>query len=260
MIGGYGAGLLNKMRSQEIEFPLTLGRDFTGIVVNKGCNINDLKLGDKVFGVVPVHRQGCHAEYVSVERSYVAQKPSNVTDLDASSVLYAGLTAWSGIFLTAQLGGVCGMVSSGGGGKNKKVLVLGAAGGVGSIALQMLLAEGAHVIATCSTDAVAMVQNLGIAHVIDYTDPSYIQNVVSAGPYDCILDCAGKGSSHAIEIPWKFGQYVTYSSPLLKNLDSFGFISGLIRNASNLIQDNVQSASSNRGSVKWGYFTPVRKH
>jgi reticulon-4-interacting protein 1, mitochondrial len=190
MIGGYGAGLLNKMRSQEIEFPLTLGRDFTGIVVNKGCNINDLKLGDKVFGVVPVHRQGCHAEYVSVERSYVAQKPSNVTDLDASSVLYAGLTAWSGIFLTAQLGGVCGMVSSGGGGKNKKVLVLGAAGGVGSIALQMLLAEGAHVIATCSTDAVAMVQNLGIAHVIDYTDPSYIQNVVSAGPYDCILDCA----------------------------------------------------------------------
>jgi reticulon-4-interacting protein 1, mitochondrial len=253
MVGGYGASLLNKMRCQEIEFPLVLGRDFVGVVVNKGNAVTDVKLGDKVFGVVPVHRQGCHAEYVNVERSCVATKPTNTSDLDASSVLYAALTAWSGIFVTGQLTGVCGHKSY----KNKKALVLGAAGGVGSMALQMLVAEGAHVFATCASDAVTAVQNLNANTVLDYTSATFLQDVASAGPYDLILDCAGRGSSYAAEVPWKFEQYITFSSPLLKNLDSYGFVAGLARNVSSLVQDNVRTATTNRGSVKWGYFMPA---
>lgn len=74
-LGGYGSTLLNTMRcgTQDIEFPLILGRDFTGTIVQKGLGIKnaDLKIGSKVWGVVPVHQHGCHAEYVSVNQSCV---------------------------------------------------------------------------------------------------------------------------------------------------------------------------------------------
>ena len=55
------------------EFPLILGRDFTGTVVQKGMGVNNsnLKVGSKIWGVVPVHQQGCHAEYVIVDESCV---------------------------------------------------------------------------------------------------------------------------------------------------------------------------------------------
>lgn len=56
----------------EIEFPLTLGRDFSGVVVSKGHGVGDkVKLGDEVWGVVPVDRQGCHADYVVVDNGLV---------------------------------------------------------------------------------------------------------------------------------------------------------------------------------------------
>ena len=58
-----------------IEFPLTLGRDFSGIVVSKGHGVGDrLKLGDEVWGVVPIERQGCHANYVVVDDRLVSIK------------------------------------------------------------------------------------------------------------------------------------------------------------------------------------------
>lgn len=60
--------------SSNIEFPLTLGRDFVGVVTRKGMNVrDDIQIGDKVWGVVPIHRSGCHAEYVAVDESCVSQ-------------------------------------------------------------------------------------------------------------------------------------------------------------------------------------------
>lgn len=96
-------------------------------------------------------------------------------------MLYAGLTAWSGLYLTGQLGNLIGAISPVGGGRGKKVLVLGSAGGVGTLAVQMLLAEGIEVYATCSTDAMELVQNLGVDYVFDYTDPAHVQNLSHAG-------------------------------------------------------------------------------
>lgn len=71
ILEGYGASVLNTMRSESnIEFPLTLGRDFCGEIVQKGLGVSsrDLDVGDEVWGVCPVHQQGSHAEYVVVER------------------------------------------------------------------------------------------------------------------------------------------------------------------------------------------------
>jgi NADPH:quinone reductase-like Zn-dependent oxidoreductase len=242
-----------------IEFPLILGRDFSGVIVQKGLGVSDreLHVGQDVWGVVPVHKQGCHAEYVLVDRSCLSEKPHSISEVDASAVLYAGLTAWSGLFVSGQLGNLCGALSSGGGGKEKRVLVLGASGGVGSMAIQILLAEGCEIFATCSTDAMPMVRNLGVDAIFDYKDPKHVADLILCGPYDIILDCAGKGTEYANEVKWQFKNYVTFSSPLLKNIDNFGMISGAFRNAVNIVQSNFTSVGTQNGVIKWGYFMPA---
>lgn len=256
---GYGATLFKTLRceSSGIEFPLTLGRDFVGTVVHKGFDIknSDFRVGDSIWGVVPVHHQGCHCEYVAIDKCYVSKKPENVSDLDASAVLYAGMTAWSGLFISAQLGGLLGALCSNGDARGKKVLVLGAAGGVGSLAVQMLLAEGVEVVATASSDGVALIQNLGVTKVVDYTAEESDAILVGESPYDIILDCAGKGSDYAGTLPWTFGSYVTFKSPLLKNFDSDGLIGGGIKSARDLITSNLSTAP---GAIRWGYFMPAQ--
>lgn len=72
-------------------------------------------------------------------------KPQKLDDTDAAAILYAGLTAWSGLFLSGQLGGITGATTSHGGGRGKRVCILGASGGVGSIAVQIAKAEDAEV-------------------------------------------------------------------------------------------------------------------
>lgn len=245
--------------SSDIEFPLILGRDFVGTVVHKGLDIknSDYKVGDKIWGVMPVHHQGCHCEFVKVDKCYVSKKPESLSDTEASAVLYAGLTAWSGLFFTGQLGGVMGALCSNGGGRGKKILILGASGGVGTMAVQMLQAEGVEIVATCGPDAVALIQNLGISKVVDYTAADSDTTLVTESPYDIILDCAGKGSEYAGTLPWTFGSYITFKSPLLKNFDSHGLVAGGIRNARDLFASNLSSLNGN-GNVKWGYFWPAQ--
>lgn len=263
MIKGYGSNFLNLARKTECapEFPLVLGRDFVGEVVFKGMEVKDCeyKIGEKVWGVVPVHKQGTHRDFITVHKSYTSAKPSVLTDLDSSGILYAGLTAWSGIYVTAGIGGVPGATTAAGGGRHKSVLVLGAGGGVGSLAVQMLLSEGVIVSATCSKDAIHLVEKLGVMNVIDYTAPEANENIAQSGPFDLVLDCAGKTSAYAAEIPCSFKQYVTFNSPLLKNVDEHGLLLGNIKNLTDLFASNAvkQQGSSQKGVVKWGYFLPA---
>ena len=247
-----------RCNSSDIEFPLTLGRDFVGTVVHRGLDIknSEYKLGDKIWGVVPVHHSGCHSEFIAIDKSFVSKKPENLSDVDASAVLYAGLTAWSGLFLTGQLGGLLSAFCPEGGGRGKKVLVLGAAGGVGSLAIQMLQAECVDVVATCGPDAIPLIQNLGITKVIDYTSEDSDMMLVGESPYNIILDCAGKGSDYAAALPWTFGSYITFKSPVLKNFDDHGFVTGGLKNARDLINSNFTALNGN-GTVKWGYFMPA---
>lgn len=171
--------------------------------------------------------------------------------------MYTGLTAWSGLFFTGQLGGACGAISPQGGGNGKKICVLGASGGVGGIATQIGKAENVEVIATCSTDAIELVQNLGADHVIDYTQPDAVDKLRDFGPYDIILDCAGLGCEYAAQIPWKFDQYITFTSPALKNFDSYGLGAGLFKNIVNMIESNVEAVMKHRGLPKWAFFVPA---
>ncbi|KAL7740252.1 hypothetical protein ACLKA6_014515 [Drosophila palustris] len=263
MLRGYGSTLLNTLRCQTddyIEFPLTLGREFCGELVQKGMGVKSgqLQLGSRVWGVVPVtNTSGSHAEYVVVPQSCLATAPKELDDKEAASVLYAGLTAWSGLYISGFLGGPCGATTAAGGGANKRVLVLGGSGGVGSLAIQILHSQGVQVLATCSEDAVEMVRCLGADCVVDYTNPVEMEKLCTYAPYDIVLDCAGQGGQHAADLKFDFHQYVTFSSPLLANIDKQGLCLGALQNISDLIQTNVKSVTQRGGLVKWGYFYPA---
>lgn len=260
MAGGYGATLLNALRCKEIEFPLTLGRDFCGTIVHKGVGISrEYNIGDKVIGVIPVHQQGCHAEYAVMKSCYVTKKPPNLDDVAAGSLLYTGLTAWAGLYTAGLLGGIPQIFSRGSLNRNRqnKILVLGGSGGVGHLIIQILKAENYTVLSTCSTDAVQMLEALGVDQVIDYKAENSVSNLIESGPYDVIFDCAGKGPDHANEIAWKFANYITFTSPLLKNFDTNGLAGGFLLNTQQIIESNLRTLSAQRGLVKWAFFIPA---
>ncbi|XP_017843945.2 reticulon-4-interacting protein 1 homolog, mitochondrial [Drosophila busckii] len=262
MLRGYGSTLLSMLRcrpGEDIEFPMTLGREFCGELVQKGMGVDnaELQLGTRVWGVVPVSQtSGAHADFVVVPASCLAPAPVELDDSEAASVLYAGLTAWSGLYLTGGLGGVCGATTTSGGGANKRVLVLGGSGGVGTLAIQILKSQGVQVLATCSEDAVEMVRCLGADHVVDYSNPVAMEELCNYAPYDIVLDCAGQGGQHAGDLKYDFRQYITFSSPLLANIDKQGLGLGALKNVSDLLQTNVKAAQRG-GLVKWGYFYPA---
>lgn len=187
----------------------------------------------------------------------ISHQPEKTSSIDAAGILYAGLTAWSSLFVTGQLGGIAGALTSQGGGRGKRVCILGASGGVGSIATQICNAEMVETIATCSTDAFQLVKNLGADYVVDYTHPESIEQLCELGPYDIILDCAGKGVAYATQVPWKFDQFITLTSPLLRNFDAHGMGIGLFKNMFDLLDSNVQSVTKHRGLTKWGFFVPA---
>ena len=145
LIDGYGRQLFEKFHSlnpltpamlKRSYFPLTLGRDFSGIVRSTGGNVVKVKPGDHVMGVVPPPLSGSHSQYLVSSCSNIVLKPPHLSMEEATSIPYAGLTAWSALSITAEL-----CVGS----RGKQVLVLGASGGVGSIAVQLLKSWGSSV-------------------------------------------------------------------------------------------------------------------
>lgn len=178
-------------------------------------------------------------------------------DTEAAATLYAGLTAWSGLFVTGQLGGVAGALSAQGGGRGQKICILGGSGGVGSMAIQIAKAENLHVTVSCSPDACELVERLGADEVVDYKAPDAIDRFCRNGPYNIILDCAGKGGDYATQLPWQYDQYITFTSPTLQNIDTYGLAGGLVKNLYNIVENNLQSVTKNRALVKWAYFIPA---
>ncbi|XP_018352213.1 PREDICTED: reticulon-4-interacting protein 1, mitochondrial [Trachymyrmex septentrionalis] len=261
MTDGYGNTFLNVLRKTknlsfrtlgELDLPLTLGRDFTGIVVSKGYNVGDrLEIGKEVWGVVPIEQQGCHANYVIVDSSLVNPRPQKLSYIEAASILYAGLTAWSALWITGGLFYKMAIAVE----MNKRVLVMGGSGGVGTLAIQLLKAWNMHVISTCSSDAVEMLQNLNADVVIDYKKDCADAEIISEGPYDIILDCAKLGPEYVRMKGYPHDNYIALNSPMLNNFDHHGLILGMAKNLGDLLKFNIPKAE-NKSWVKWGFFIP----
>lgn len=143
-----------------------------------------------------------------------------------------------------------------GGGRGKRICILGASGGVGTLAVQIAKAEGMNITATCSTNSIPLVKELGADFIVDYRKDN-VSEKLSGMKFDIILDAAGLGADYATQVPWKFGQYITLAPPLLNNTDSSGLILGSIKSVLNLVQSNVQTIFGHKGLLNWGFFVPA---
>ena len=151
------------------------GRDVAGQVEAVGRNVTQFKPGDEVFGACT----GAFAEYACARESALATKPSNVSFERAASVPVAGLTALQGLRDKGQIQ------------PGQKVLINGAAGGVGTFAVQIAKAFGAKVTGVCSTRNVEMVRSIGADTVIDYTRQDFTSN---GQHYEVIFDLVANHS------------------------------------------------------------------
>jgi NADPH:quinone reductase-like Zn-dependent oxidoreductase len=150
------------------------GIDFAGVVVSVGAGTRGFARGDEVYGC----QNGAFAEYVLVAKA-VARKPASLSFEEAAAVPVAGVTALQGL---RDHGGVR---------PGQKVLVNGAAGGVGTLAVQIAKALGAEVHAVCSTRNVEQARELGATRVFDYTREDFARD---GERYDVFFDNAGNRS------------------------------------------------------------------
>jgi NADPH:quinone reductase-like Zn-dependent oxidoreductase len=151
------------------------GRDVAGRVEAVGKNVTRFHAGDEVFGTC----EGSFAEYVCAKEDKLALKPENLTFEQAATVPISGLTALQGVRDAGQVK------------PGQKVLIIGAAGGVGTFAVQIAKAFGAEVTGVCSSTKMDLVRSIGADHVIDYTREDFADG---SRHYDLILDTAGNRS------------------------------------------------------------------
>jgi NADPH:quinone reductase-like Zn-dependent oxidoreductase len=151
------------------------GQDVAGRVEAVGERVTRFQPGDEVFGTC----HGSFAEYATARDGKIAPKPANLTFEQAATVPSTGTTALQGLRDV-------GKVQPG-----QRVLIIGAAGGVGSFAVQIAKAFGAHVTGVCSPTKVDLVRSIGADDVIDYTRDDFAE---MGQRYDVILDTAGNRS------------------------------------------------------------------
>ncbi|MEJ2523835.1 MAG: NADP-dependent oxidoreductase [Gammaproteobacteria bacterium] len=134
---------------------LVLGSDLAGEVVALGGGCTRFNVGDRVHAMQPGRRFGAFADYAVVPEGVAAAIPEGLSDAEAAAMTLVGLTAWQGLVEQAKLE------------RGQEVLVIGASGGVGHMAVQVAVGLGARVTGVCSADSAGLVRELGAAEVID---------------------------------------------------------------------------------------------
>jgi len=157
-------------------FPLILGRDFSGTIAAAGAGVDDLKIGDAVFGVLDAGHEGAYAEKVAIKAAIVAKKPKTLSDIDAAALALTGLTAIRSLQDTLKLQ------------RGETIFIQGGAGGVAGFAIQLAKHIGARVITTTSAANIAYVRALGADEVIDYNAQDFTRVVHNC---DVVFDTVG---------------------------------------------------------------------
>jgi NADPH:quinone reductase-like Zn-dependent oxidoreductase len=215
----------------EHEFPVTLGRDFAGTVEQAGNDVARYKVGDDVYGfftlAMPTVHTGSWSELVTVpEDNFVARKPTGVDMEAAGAAPLAAITALAALDTLAPA-------------PDETVLVVGAAGGVGHLFVQLAASTGAHVIAPGLPEDEDFFRELGVAEVIDRNADlgtalweahedgvDAILDLVSSSPQDSLLKDSGRLASPlgaAGEGPQRFN---LMAEPSPENLERLGSLLG----------------------------------
>jgi NADPH:quinone reductase-like Zn-dependent oxidoreductase len=150
--------------------------ELSGVVAAVGPNVDDVDRGEPVYALNDFDREGAAAEYAVVPPEYLAPKPRTLGYVESAAIPLAGLSAWQGLFVHGGLT------------EGQRVLVHGAAGGVGHLAVQLARARGAHVIGTASAANVGAVRELGADEVVDHSSARF-EDVVE--DVDLVFDTAG---------------------------------------------------------------------
>jgi NADPH:quinone reductase-like Zn-dependent oxidoreductase len=175
LIEVHAAALTAGERAWPERWPATISHEVSGVVVDLGPGTTGAEVGQPVFGLVGFDLDGGAAEYVTVPAADLATKPAGIDHVSAASMTLAPLTAWQALVDHAHL--VPG----------QHVLINGAAGGVGSYAVQLAHALGGRVTATTAANDVQFVSTLGADQVIDYAKTEDLP----AGDVDVAIDLAG---------------------------------------------------------------------
>jgi NADPH:quinone reductase-like Zn-dependent oxidoreductase len=162
-------------RPAESKLPAVPGRDVSGVVEAVGKLVGGLKIGDEVYAYLASHSGG-YAAFAVARQNEVARKPASIDHLHAAAVPLAAVTAWQALFDHGRMRA------------GQRVLIHGAAGGVGHFAVQFAKAKGATVIATASAEDLDLLRNLGADQVIDHHTQLFENEVKDV---DLVIDLVG---------------------------------------------------------------------
>jgi NADPH:quinone reductase-like Zn-dependent oxidoreductase len=164
----------------QLQFPSTLGMDFSGIIkqAGEGVSNSEFNHGDEVYGQAGVVNggSGAFAEMALAKTESIANKPKRLSHAEAAALPLVGVSAWRALMENIGLS------------KDKKILIHGGAGGIGSIAIQLAKHLGAYVATTVSTNDKQFVQELGADQVIDYKTQNFEDLLHD---YDSVFDTVG---------------------------------------------------------------------
>jgi len=164
----------------QLQFPSTMGMDFSGVIKQVGevVSNSEFKQGDEVYGMAGVANggSGAFAEMALAKTESIANKPKRLSHAEAAALPLVGVSAWRALVENIGLS------------KDRKILIHGGAGGIGSIAIQLAKHLGAYVATTVSTNDKQFVQELGADAVIDYKSQNF-EDILH--DYDAVFDTVG---------------------------------------------------------------------
>jgi NADPH:quinone reductase-like Zn-dependent oxidoreductase len=181
--------------------PCICGVDVAGTVEKVGDQVIGFKPGDEVMGYSMPSGHGTWAEYCCVSEKLTLKKPSDYTFEEAAACAIGGKTAANGVMSAAVTQG-------------QTCLVIGASGGIGTLIVQILKAQGAVVTGVCSSRNIELVKSIGAEKVIDYTKGPFEEQLKEI-KFDRVIDCIGgrDTEAQAIKILKKNGKFVTLCGP-----------------------------------------------
>jgi NADPH:quinone reductase-like Zn-dependent oxidoreductase len=162
-----------------LQFPSTLGMDFSGVIEKVGEGVYDFKQDDEVYGQASVMRggSGAFAEMALANEDSIAHKPKTLSHEEAAGLPLVGVSAWQALVETIGLSG------------GQKILIHGGAGGIGNIAIQLAKHLRAFIATTVSTNDKEFVKELGANEIIDYKTQTFED--LLPHDYDAVFDTVG---------------------------------------------------------------------
>jgi alcohol dehydrogenase len=196
-----------------LQFPSTLGMDFSGVIQKVGEAIYDFKQGDEVYGDAAAIRRGsgAFAEMALTNADSIAHKPKTLSHEEAAGLPLVGVSAWQALVETIGLS------------RGKKILIHGGAGGIGSVSIQIAKQLGAYAATTVSTNDKEFAKELGADDIIDYKTQTF-EDLLSHD-YDAVFDTVGGETYQRSFKVLKRGEGILVSmleQPNQELMDSFG--------------------------------------